>query len=70
MELTRNEILILIDHYMGLEFDLEDRIDKFKNTCMGLMDDDLFGTQRKRYKVMLAEYRSRINELQTELEKL
>ncbi len=70
MKLTRNEILILIDHYMGLEFDLEDRIDKFKNTYIGLMDNDLFVTQRKRYKVMLDEYRSRINELQTELEKL
>lgn len=70
MKLTRNEILILIDHYKGLEFDLEDRMDKFKNTYIGLMDNDLFVTQRKRYKVMLDEYRSRINELQTELEKL
>ena len=70
MKLTRNEILILIDHYKGLEFDLEDRMDKFKNTYIGLMDNDLFVTQRKRYKVMLDEYRSRINELQTELETL
>lgn len=70
MKLTRNEILILIDHYKGLEFDLEDRIDKFENTYIGLMDNDLFVTQRKRYKVMLDEYRSRINDLQTELEKL
>ena len=70
MKLTRNEILILIDHYKGLEFDLEDRMDKFENTYIGLMDNDLFVTQRKRYKVMLDEYRSRINELQTELEKL
>lgn len=70
MKLTRNEILILIDHYKGLEFDLEDRMDKFENTYIGLMDNDLFVTQRKRYKVMLDEYRSRINDLQTELEKL
>lgn len=70
MKLTRNEILILIDHYKGLEFDLEDRMDKFENNYIGLMDTDLFVTQRKRYKVMLDEYRSRINELQTELEKL
>lgn len=70
MKLTRNEILILLDYYKGLEFDLEDRMDKFKNTYIGLMDNDLFVTQRKRYKVMLDEYRSRINELQTELEKL
>ena len=70
MKLTRNEILILIDHYKGLEFDLEDRLDKFENTYVGLMDNDLFVTQRKRYKIMLDEYRSRINELQTELDKL
>lgn len=70
MKLTRNEILILIDHYKNLEFDLEDRMDKFKNTYIGLMDNDLFVTQRKRYKIMLDEYRSRINELQTELDKL
>ena len=70
MKLTRNEILILIDHYKCLEFDLEDRMDKFGNTYIGLMDDDLFVTQRKRYKIMLDEYRSRINELQTELDKL
>lgn len=70
MKLTRNEILILIDHYKSLEFDLEDRMDKFENTYIGLMDNDLFVTQRKRYKIMLDEYRSRINELQTELDKL
>lgn len=70
MKLTRNEILILIDHYKNLEFDLEDRMDKFENTYIGLMDNDLFVTQRKRYKIMLDEYRSRINELQTELDKL
>lgn len=70
MELTRDEILILIDYYKNLEFDLEDRMDKFENTYIGLMDNDLFVTQRKRYKIMLDEYRSRINELQTELDKL
>lgn len=70
MKLTRNEILILIDYYKNLEFDLEDRMDKFENTYIGLMDNDLFVTQRKRYKIMLDEYRSRINELQTELDKL
>lgn len=70
MKLTRNEILILIDYYKNLEFDLEDRMDKFENTYIGLMDNDLFVTQRKRYKIMLDGYRSRINELQTELDKL
>ncbi len=70
MKLTRNEILILINHYNGLEFDLEDRMDKFENTYIGLMDNDLFVTQRKRYKTMIGEYESRINELQTELDKL
>nr|DAH24526.1 MAG TPA: hypothetical protein [Bacteriophage sp.] len=70
MKLTRNEILILINHYNGLEFDLEDRMDKFENTYIGLIDNDLFVTQRKRYKTMIGEYESRINELQTELDKL
>lgn len=70
MKLTRNEILILIDYYKNLEFDIEDRMDKFENIYIGLMDNDLFVTQRKRYKIMLDEYRSRINELQTELDKL
>ena len=70
MKLTRNEILILINHYNGLEFDLEDRMDKFENTYIGLMDNDLFVTQRKRYKTMIGEYESRINELQTEFDNL
>ncbi len=70
MKLKRNEILILISHYNGLEFDLEDRLDKFEKTSMGLLDEDLFLTQRKRYKTILREYESRINELQTELDNL
>lgn len=70
MKLKRNEILILISHYNGLEFDLEDQLDKFEKTSMGLLDEDLFLTQRKRYKTILREYESRINELQTELDNL
>lgn len=70
MKLTRSEILILINYYNGLEFELEDRMDKFENACLSLIDNDLFDTQRKRYKTMHNEYESRINELQTELDKL
>lgn len=73
MKLTRNEILILINHYNGLKFDLEDRMNKFESTYISLMDNlmdnDLFDIQRKRYKTIINEYDSRINEFQTELDK-
>ena len=70
MKLTRSEILILINYYNGLEFELEARMDKFKNISVELIDNDLFVTQRKRYESMHDEYESRIYELQTELDKL
>ena len=74
MKLTRNEILILINHYNGLKFDLEDRMNKFESTYISLMDNlmdnDLFDIQRKRYKTIINEYDSRINEFQTELNNL
>ena len=70
MKLTRNEIFILINYYEGLKFDLEDRMEKFKNVQVELIDNDLFITQRKRYEARNDEFESRINELQTELDKL
>lgn len=68
MELTRDEILILIDHYTNLKFDIENRMNEFGRDCINLLDDDLFNTQRKRYKNMLDGYKIRIGELQTELD--
>lgn len=70
MKLTRNEIWILINYYKDLKFDLEDRMEKFKNVHVELMDNDLFITQRKRYESRHDEFESRINELQTELDEL
>lgn len=70
MKLTRNEIFILINYYEGLKFDLEDRMEKFKNVQVELIDNDLFVIQRKRYEARHDEFESRINELQTELDKL
>lgn len=68
MELTRDEILILIDHYTNLKFDIVKRMDDFEKDCINLLDDDLFNTQRKRYKNMIDGYKTRISELQTELD--
>jgi hypothetical protein len=70
MKLTRNEICILINYYEDLKFDLEDRMEKFKNVHVELMDNDLFITQRERYESRHDEFESRINELQTELDEL
>ena len=68
MELTRDEILILIDHYTNLKFDIENRRTEFEIDCINLLDEDLFKTQCKRYKNMLDGYTIRIGELQTELD--
>lgn len=70
MKLTRNEIFILINYYEGLKFDIEGRMEKFKNIQVELIDNDLFITQRKRYEAMHDKFESRINELQAELDKL
>ena len=68
MELTRDEILILIDYYTNLKFDIVKRMDDFEKNCINLLDNDLFDTQRKRYKNMIDGYKTRISELQTELD--
>lgn len=70
MKLTRNEICVLINYYESLKFDLEDRMEKFKNVRVKLIDNDLFIAQRNRYEARHDEFESRINELQTELDEL
>lgn len=70
MKLTRNEILILTNHYDGLMHDLDARMVKFDNTYNGIVDYDLYQTQMDRFRDKLKSYESRINELETELDKL
>lgn len=70
MELTRNEIAVILNYYHGLEFDIEDRMETIKTDCIGLIDTDLYETQLDRCKTTLKEYQDRIEEMTTELEKL
>lgn len=70
MELTNNEITILINYYDGLKFDEKMRVDDLKQTCTDLLDVDLLATQLKRYERRIDGYESRIRELQSELDKL
>lgn len=65
MELTRDEIAVLLNYYSGLEFDLEDRIEALQQNCMGNIDSDLYAIQVNRYEAKRKEYESRINELHT-----
>lgn len=70
MELTNNEINILINYYDGLTFDESTVVDDIKQNCTNLIDGDLLTTQIKRYKHRIDGYKSRINELKAELDKL
>ena len=70
MELTNNEITILINYYDGLKFDDKMHVDEIKQTCTDLFDGDLLTTQLKRYEHRIDGYRSRISELQAELDEL
>lgn len=70
MELTNNEITILINYYDGLKFDEKMRVDEIKQTCTDLLDGDLLTTQLKRYEHRIDGYESRIGELQAELDEL
>ena len=63
MELTRDEIAVLLNYYSGLEFDLEDRIEDLKENCQGVIDTDLYGIQLTRYESKHKKYEDRINEL-------
>lgn len=62
MKLTRNEILVLIDYYNDLEYELENRIKVF--------DPDLFKIQTDRYKNEKNTIKSRIKELRNDLNNL
>lgn len=70
MKLTNNEIIVLINYYDGLEFEEKSHVDDIKQTCTDLLDADLLTTQIKRYEHRLDGYKSRINELQAELDNL
>lgn len=69
MELTNNEITILINYYDGLKFDEKMHVDEIKQTCTDLLDGDLLATQLKRYEHRIDGYESRIKELDNELNK-
>lgn len=70
MELTRNEILVLIDYYENRKYELEDRIENFEQSYSEVLDSDLFDTQIKRYKNEKNATKSRIKELRNELNNL
>lgn len=70
MELTRNEILVLIDYYDNLKYELEDRIENFEDSYSAVLDSDLFKIQIERYKNEKNTTKSRIKELRNELDNL
>lgn len=70
MELTNNEIIVLINYYDNLKYEEESHVDDIKQTCTNLLDTDLLTTQIKRYEHRLDGYKSRINELKAELDNL
>lgn len=63
MELTRDEIAVLLNYYSGLEFDLEYRIEALQQNCQGVIDSDLYEIQVNRYESKHKEYEDRINKL-------
>lgn len=69
MELTHNEIIILIDYYENLVNDLENRMNDFEKDCIDLLDFDLYETQQARYKHNIDGSKARIKELDNELNK-
>lgn len=70
MELTRDEIIILINYYENLVNDLESRMNDFEKDCLNLLDFDLYETQQARYKHNIDGSKARIKELDNELNKL
>lgn len=70
MELTRNEIAVLLNYYNGFELELEDQLDNVKATCMGVIDSDLYGTQIDRYRTKIKECKNRVSELEAELDSI
>ena len=70
MELTNNEIIILINYYDNLKYEENGYVDDIKQTCTDLLDRDLLATQLKRYEHRIDGYNSRISELKAELDKL
>lgn len=70
MELTINEITILINYYNNLKFVEKSHVDEVKQTCTDLLDGDLLLTQIKRYEHQIDGYESRISELRAELDNL
>ena len=70
MELTHNEIIILIDYHENLVNDLENRMNNLEKDGISLIDFDLYETQKKRYKHRIDESKTRIKELDNELNKL
>lgn len=70
MELTNNEIIILINYYDSQKFEEKTVLDDVKQTCTNLLDSDLLATQLKRYEHRIEGYESRINELKAEADKL
>ena len=70
MKLTNDEITVLTNYYYGLEFDEKAHVDDLKQICTDLHDEDLFATRIKRYEHRINGYKSRVRELQSELDKL
>ena len=70
MDLTNNEIIILINYYDNLKYEEKGHVDDIKQTCTDLLDSDLLATQLKRYEHRIDGYNSRISELKAELDKL
>lgn len=70
MELTNNEIIILINYYDNLKYEEKGHVDDIKQTCTDLLDSDLLATQLKRYEHRIDGYNSRISELKAELDNL
>lgn len=64
MKLTKNEIKALVSYYIGLKFDLQDRIDTLREDCQGVIESDLYEMQLNRYKMKLKECENRIYELE------
>lgn len=70
MELTHDEIIVLIDYYENLMNDLANRMNDLEKDGVDLLDFDLYDTQRARYKHRIDGAKTRIKELDKELNKL
>lgn len=70
MELTHNEIIVLIDYYENLVNDLANRMNDLEKDGVGLLDFDLYDTQRVRLQHNIDGSKTRIKELENELNNL